>query len=70
MAKERKFMTCDGKKVMSVVNELSELLNSKRHNVENKRKTERLYQSALVHRRRLFRGKFPKTGLSVYACRH
>ena len=29
------------------------------------RKTERLYQSALVHRRRLFRGKFPKAGLSV-----
>ena len=29
---------CDGEKVMAVVNELSELLNSKRHNVENERK--------------------------------
>ena len=29
---------CDGKKAMSVVNKLSELLDSKRHNVENERK--------------------------------
>lgn len=29
---------CDGEKVMTVVNELSELLNSKRHNVEKERK--------------------------------
>ena len=36
----------------------------------NLRKTERLYQSALVHRRRLLRCELPAARISSHACRH
>ena len=36
----------------------SNSISNQKRILEGLRKTERLYQSALVHRRRLFRGKF------------
>ncbi|WP_283230621.1 hypothetical protein [Fusibacillus kribbianus] len=47
---------------------LTNLVSKK--DTRNLRKTERLYQSALVHRRRFFRRELPAARISSHACGH
>ena len=48
----------------------SNSISNQKRILEAYAKTERLYQSALVHRRRLLRCELPAARISSHACRH